>query len=1736
MSYQGAEIPPVTEGLFFRQVQALMKKDFQVMLTYRRALLWELTFPLLMGTLACLFLSVFLGQSGYVNSGWAPSGCNGNPFTAYGPSGEMNVAPIANAYGPFQYGWCGNFNNPDGYNSTDAMFEAYDAYCQSVSQYSYRDNMVGSIMYWQNFSQPYTPITVYTVEQLQGSQAVSIGEAVYQLFNPGPPAVKFVKRVSSQPQQFNIRQQFATSGAIMLSFAFLPMTSTMAGRLVDEKKGKVREHLRVMGVTSFAYLLAAFLVAMVRVGFVSTSMLILIGGFNIVDVKCLFGVWFSLVCYGFSLAGFAQIMPAFFSRPMMSNAACSLFISLTAIGAIFASAVHQITPLLAFLFSPSAFVYSAAQLLNNNFPDLYITPAGAIGCLLWQLVMYALISQYLYNINPGEFGVARPLLFPLYDLRDAMFGRKRKASAGGLETTPLMIKEASGASPTQQCRDRIVLENLVKVFGNETEVPAVNKLSLRIREKEIFALLGHNGAGKTTTISMLIGMLSSTSYDVAEVLGYDLNTDLNLIRHHIGICPQFDVLFDDLSARQHLELYAAIKGKRLTDANDLLMKLKLPTDDQKASTFSGGMKRRLSVGNAIVGDSPILFLDEPSSGLDPLSRRQLWELLREEKNAKGKTIVLTTHFMEEADYLGDRIAIMSHGRLYCCDTSANLKSTYGVGYYLNLAKKTTVNPHGHGGGREDDPFNRNLAAEIFNRHVDASSWVHKHESVGDATYLLSPNCLPAFGTLLLDIEQNLDALGCSSYGVAMNTLEDVFVNISEREAAAAALASGKEEEKTADLNTTTTATGVPVEALFAAAVEDDWFRTWSQTWTVYVKKWMSFSRSIRSIFIAIIIPILMVGIGYAAAIPNFASRGGSSDSTWASYYGNQRWPDEANPPTVFIFQKTDSWGPAIDAVLTEFQSLYQQYEWQVRGVAGATMNFQKVTVSEFSVGAFLGDHTISFLQTYHPVLQMAFHDDFNDRYLTETTSPQATITYYYGEKHWSGMYLMIVSQLMDVAVETVWRQANGNGTAVNFPYGVPHLMTPPAWNTTLTPAPTAAPPSTTPSPHGGDSSSSSGSDSAPEFIIIPLAVLVNICIGQMAAGIILPLAEELNKKIYHTLRLHGLSAFAYWLGTFLFDLTTGMVIIVAYIAGCYARGVTQIQNDLLVYQCVVLFLCICSAIMMSYVIVVVLPENLKPSTYIYAASGIYYLTLVIPMIIYVSLLASGQDCPRWIYVMTPSRALLAAIVSSPTPASSVWSTSDALWTWVSIPCWMALWLLILVYKAYVSPRMSAFGGGPSSAPAAMDASATPLIVGGDANSMQYQSVVTGAVVEDPDVVSEGRRVESALSDNMAATLHLRKVYHGVSTAGSSDAGQSALSNMFAATTDKVAVKDLTFGIRSGECFGLLGPNGAGKTTTVKMMMRETAPSAGSVVFPYAPQATDVNSGPLGSMDYAYRYARLGACQQGDTLWETFNAAEHLRLYLRIRLGSRYAAEEFESYIENAIKKVCLEEAQLKHAGKFSGGMKRKLAVAIAMYTGARTVFLDEPSTGMDPYARRALWRSIHEALQNDRCVLLTTHSMEEADAVCARIGIVTNGVMQCVGNSQHLKNRFGSGFSIVTTLHPRNALGEPVCVANAQSDDEATMLQLAIESPQAVECTQRAAQALDSAMIEMFGKRECELKEVLGLQRRYAVTQLPALSFAFRSLEQRKQELGIANYSVSQMTSLEQIFINFAGSATNEGN
>ncbi|KAL0477482.1 hypothetical protein AKO1_008212 [Acrasis kona] len=215
---------------------------------------------------------------------------------------------------------------------------------------------------------------------------------------------------------------------------------------------------------------------------------------------------------------------------------------------------------------------------------------------------------------------------------------------------------------------------------------AISNMYLSIQTGQCLCLLGHNGAGKTTLVNILTGLIRETSGHV-NVLGLSLQSNIEQVRRLLGCCPQHDVLFGELTPSQHLQLFAELKGvphHAIKDALDQALHMVELYDrrNDRCSGFSGGMKRRLSLAISCIGDPQILFLDEPTTGLDPLTKRKVWDLIKVMK--KDRIVVLTTHSMSECDYLSDRIAVMADGKIKCLGDSLNLKNRFGEGYRITI--------------------------------------------------------------------------------------------------------------------------------------------------------------------------------------------------------------------------------------------------------------------------------------------------------------------------------------------------------------------------------------------------------------------------------------------------------------------------------------------------------------------------------------------------------------------------------------------------------------------------------------------------------------------------------------------------------------------------------------------------------------------------------------------------------------------------------------------------------------------------------------------------------------------------------------------------------------------------------------------------------------------------------------------------------------------------------------------
>uniref|UniRef100_A0A8C3GIF0 ATP binding cassette subfamily A member 10 n=1 Tax=Cairina moschata TaxID=8855 RepID=A0A8C3GIF0_CAIMO len=291
-------------------------------------------------------------------------------------------------------------------------------------------------------------------------------------------------------------------------------------------------------------------------------------------------------------------------------------------------------------------------------------------------------------------------------------------------------------------------------------------LSLNIYEGQITALLGHSGAGKTTLLNVLSG-LTLPSEGSATIYDYKLSEigDREEIREMIGICPQFNVQFEVLTVKENLRTFAEIKGIKSREVEREVQTILELLDisnvqDTQAEKLSGGQKRKLSIGIAMLGSPQVLLLDEPTAGLDPLSRHQVWSLLKEQR--AGRVILFSTQFMDEADILADRKAFISHGRLKCVGSSLFLKKKWGIGYHLRYLLHESCNVES--------------VTSLVKQHIP--NVIFSGHSQYELRYKLPLENVNKFPDLFRGLDSCSD-WGIINYGVSMTTLEDVFLRLEE---------------------------------------------------------------------------------------------------------------------------------------------------------------------------------------------------------------------------------------------------------------------------------------------------------------------------------------------------------------------------------------------------------------------------------------------------------------------------------------------------------------------------------------------------------------------------------------------------------------------------------------------------------------------------------------------------------------------------------------------------------------------------------------------------------------------------------------------------------------------------------------------------------------------------------------------------------------------------------------------
>uniref|UniRef100_A0A669DIM3 P-type phospholipid transporter n=1 Tax=Oreochromis niloticus TaxID=8128 RepID=A0A669DIM3_ORENI len=1491
---------------------------------------------------------------------------------------------------------------------------------------------------------------------------------------------------------------------IFMVLAWIYSVSMTVKSIVLEKELRLKETLKAMGVSNGVIWYTWFIDSFLMMTASTVLLTSIVMGGKVLNYSDPILVFFFLMTFTVATIMQCFLMSVFFNKANLA-AACSGIIYFTLylphiLCFAWQDRITKSMKLAASLLSPVAFGFGTEYLsryeeqgLGLHWNNIKTSPLEkdtysfltSILMMIFDAVLYGVLAWYLDNVFPGQYGIGRPFYFPFQPSYWQRPKPSHTETADGVPEKP---------EPENQEKDienqlffepdpvglvmGVQVQDLVKVFDGSSR-PAVNCLNINFYEGQITSFLGHNGAGKTTTMSILTGLYPPTS-GTAYINGRDIRTDIDIIRTSMGMCPQHNILFNHLTVEEHILFYSLLKGRTQAEAEreveDMLVDLGLPHKrDDEAQNLSGGMQRKLSVAMAFVGGSKVVILDEPTSGVDPYSRRSIWDLLL--KYRTGRTVILSTHHMDEADLLSDRIAIISKGQLHCCGSPLFLKNCFGVGFYLTLVR------------RIKDLRKKEVRMNFCNQfHI--TSLIHHHvpeakliEMIGqELTYLLPSKGFKhrAYASLFRELEETLADMGLSSFGISDTSLEEVQMHLSQP---------GKQ---------------VPQGSSDSSAGKGSrqvkgGFLILKQFHALLVKRFHHATRSQKDFLAQIVLPasFVLIALIFTMIVPPFGEYPSLTLSPWMygqqfTFFSNERPYDpkmkhfierllkppglgtrcmEGEPLGVPCSNRTPEWdypdvSPAVSNIL-------QSPAWNQRNPSPSCQcsTSNKLTMMPIcpdGAGGLpprqrleptgdtmldLTDRNISdyLVKTYPslirtrswkssilrygglsvggqlPILDVDPKDIRNVFHHCEMCSISSVLLcqVWYNNKGWHAMVAFI--NVANNAILRAFLPTNANPvefgiTAINHPLNLTKEQL--SEVTVLTTSVDAV-----------------------------VAICVIFAMSFIPASFVLYLIQERVTKAKHLQFVSGVSPVVYWVTNFFWDmmnytLSSAMVvgIFMAFDKKCY----TSPSNLPALIALLLLYGWSVTPMMypLSYIF------NIPSTAYVSLSCINLFIGINSSAITFIlelfennrSLLVFNEGLKKVLLVFPHfclgrgliDMAMNQAVTDVYARFGEDYTLDPFRWDFVGKNiAFMAvegfvyfILNLLIQYRFFLDHWLSDYKQSP-------------------------------AQDEDDDVAAERQRIyDGGSKADILQIRDLSKTYVG---------------------RKRAAVDRICVGVPAGECFGLLGVNGAGKTTTFKMLTGDT----------------DVTSGEASVAGYSILteildvHQNMGYCPQFDAIDELLTGREHLYLYARLR---GVPESEIPRVAEWGIQKLGLSEYAGRCAGTYSGGNKRKLSTAIAMIGCPALVLLDEPTTGMDPHSRRFLWNAIMSVIQDGRAVVLTSHSMEECEALCTRLAIMVNGTFKCLGTIQHLKYKFGDGYVVTMKIKPAKAGLSP------------------------------ELEPVESFMETSFPGCVQREKHYNTLQYEIASSSLARI---FQLVVANKDRLSIEDYSVSQ-TTLDQVFVNFA--------
>ena len=1098
--------------------------------------------------------------------------------------------------------------------------------------------------------------------------------------------------------------------------------------------------------------------------------------------------------------------------------------------------------------------------------------------------------------------------------------------------------------------------NVSKYFD---DLKAVDNFNGELFSNEIFCLLGHNGAGKTTLINMISGIYDPNHGDIL-FNGRSLVTNKNYLYENIGLCQQEDIFFDYLTVNEHLEYMCKIKGSKINkqEIKELIDKIELTSKkDALCSTLSGGQKRKLCIALALIGGSQIVLLDEPTSGMDVMARRKLWEFLKMYK--KDKIILLTTHFLDEAEYLGDRIGIMSDGQFLCSGTSSFLKSKYPCGFNLNLLINS-------------DKFNDSIKQEFF-------SGILKYEPKAEIRVaskgILSINIQSNNRHIpeIFDyIEQKKDQAAIEDYTVSSTSLEDVFLkinnkaNLNDIKYIKRDIIKVKEDNEEEDKGDVENSKLIEKEIINRVNITTSSFC--SQLFAQIKRGLYPLMRN-KTLFAF----ELLSGLGFVYIFIFFFS-----DFVVHAATIKLSLFDILNEHNIYFYEKKTN----------NDNYLKNSYAYNLKKSIPLTkLKNQPVDIIDFM--------NLSYEQAFVEIAKGCIYIDASNSNLINTYNTEIDTSingYLYANT------MLIVSSFLKnnyninavILKDIELNQISDNGIKETL------------WNFFK------------------------------DFIVLIVICLIALFgFVIFLGGLMFEKIREKRYNIKHLLYLSGSNLWSYWIGFFIVDYIKLFFFNIFLILPIYS-----VSGVGVFFGMDVLAISFSSLSFIYFISFFCNKEDEGAKILFIFVFGFLVLVAALSLVYKEQLLKYSSSFTELyklnIMDLTPVTSMglsfLRIIISY-----TFWDVAD--YTTSKVNDIFKINFQLNEINGFYRPKLYLYTNFIAQAVNFVVYSLLLIVAesGFLGKIIHYielffintrKNYVFSEEVASDEFLSNNNLISPLVNNNDKSindnsnniiiksdtkdkinslkdpnnNMYIQKEKEKLKSDKELTTKISGLRKTFFVCCGKNvrAINNLYLGLEPNEKFGLLGFNGSGKTTTFRAITNEILTDSGNInLFGYD-----------NKRQFKYIRTMIGYCPQINPLFDFMKVKEIIKFYSELKTS------------DESVETICSQFGLSKYINTYtinlSGGNKRKLTFAIAMMNKPTLLLLDEPSTGVDPESRRIMWRNINELSYSGHKynMILTTHSMEEAEILCDTVSWLKSGNFICLGNPEELKLEYSAGYKL----------------------------------------------------------------------------------------------------------------------------